>query len=90
MKDFNIPFVPSVNQLVEKTAPYHQKLSKREIECVYYLTRGMTAKEIGKKISLSNRTVESYLENAKSKLGCNRRSELVDRVMELGLLKGFE
>lgn len=57
-------------------------LSKRESECIYYLIRGMTAKQIGKTMGLSNRTVEFYLDNAKSKLNCTNKFELISTIFE--------
>lgn len=62
------------------------KLSPREKECAFYLTRGMTAKEIARKMNISSRTVEFYLLNIKEKLGCVRRSEIVSKCLEDGLL----
>lgn len=57
-------------------------LSKRESQCIYYLVRGMTAKQIGKVTGLSNRTVEFYLDNAKSKLNCCSKFELITKIFE--------
>lgn len=56
----------------------HEAISKREIECLIYLSRGKTAKEIGKIINISPRTVEFYLNNLKSKLKCTYTSQVVD------------
>jgi len=53
------------------------QLSRREHECIYLSLRGKTAKEIGKLLSLSFRTVEDYLNNAKSKLGCLNKRDLI-------------
>lgn len=61
-------------------------LSKRESECAYYLTRGMTMKLIAKTMGLSPRTIEFYIENIKDKLNCNSRSELIARMFEAGLV----
>ncbi len=61
-------------------------LSKRESECAYYLTRGMTMKLIAKTMDLSPRTVEFYIENIKDKLSCNSRSELIAKMFEEGLV----
>ena len=55
-------------------------LTKRETECLYYLTKGETIKEIAIHLHLSPRTVEDYLNNIKSKTGCSRRSELCQLV----------
>jgi DNA-binding CsgD family transcriptional regulator len=51
-------------------------LSKREQECLKYLLQGKTAKEIGAALSISYRTVESYIESIKNKLGCWSKNEL--------------
>lgn len=55
-----------------------QILSCREKECLRMLLQGKTAKETAAKLVLSARTVESYLENMKSKLGCMNKSDLFD------------
>ncbi|MFI5406378.1 MAG: LuxR C-terminal-related transcriptional regulator [Nitrososphaerales archaeon] len=65
--------------------PNEKQLSERETECVFYLLRGMTSKQIGNAIGLSRRTVEAYIENIKIKLNCNKRSEIV----EYGLRSGY-
>lgn len=61
-------------------------LSKRESECIYHLIRGMTAKQIGKTMGLSNRTVEFYLDNAKTKLNCTNKFELISRIFDEKIL----
>jgi DNA-binding CsgD family transcriptional regulator len=54
----------------------HSKLSRRELECVYYTSIDMTAKEIARQLSISPKTVERHLENAKIKLGCRNKAAL--------------
>lgn len=61
-------------------------LTSRQKDCLYYLAKGMTAKEIAAKLSLSSRTVEHYLEAVKVKLQCSSRSELIDKAFELGIV----
>ena len=53
------------------------ELSKREAECIEYLLKGKTNKEIAHLTGLSQRTIESYFDNIKNKLNCNSRSELI-------------
>lgn len=53
-------------------------ISNREAECIAYLSMSRTVKEIALLMKLSPRTVESYLESAKRKLGCWTRSQLVE------------
>ena len=51
-------------------------LSKREQQCLHYLLKGMTAKEIAKILSLSHRTVEEYIANLKIKTSTNHIHDL--------------
>lgn len=55
-----------------------KNLTQRQYDCLYYLARGMTIKEISHELKLSSRTVEHYLETVKNKLNCRTRSELID------------
>jgi len=52
-------------------------LTTREHQCAHYLLNGMTAKEIGKQLDLSPRTIESYIENIKFKLCCRNKVQLI-------------
>jgi DNA-binding CsgD family transcriptional regulator len=61
-------------------------LSKREKDCIYHLMLNKTAKESARLLGLSNRTVESYLDSAKNKLGCSSKSKLVEKALILGAL----
>lgn len=51
-------------------------LSKREIECLNYLSNGKSAKEIGSLLNISNRTVEAHIYKIKHKLHCTKTSQL--------------
>ena len=61
-------------------------ISKRESECLFYILRGKTAKEIAKILHLSPRTVEEYTENLKFKFCCQTKTELVGKAISEGLL----
>jgi DNA-binding CsgD family transcriptional regulator len=58
---------------------YHNpvELSKRELECLFLQLRGRTVKQIAEVLTLSKRTVESYIDNIKAKLGCQNKAELL-------------
>lgn len=56
------------------------KLTQREIQCVYHLLNYKTAVEIGELMNISQRTVETYLDNVKFKLKCESRSELIQKL----------
>jgi len=58
-------------------------LSRRQIECLFHVLRGMTIKEIAICMRLSPRTIEHYLETVKDKLNCKSRSQLVAKVVEI-------
>ncbi len=51
-------------------------LTKRELETCHYLKLGYSAKQIGKLMSLSNRTIENYTDNIKKKLACHNKYAL--------------
>ncbi len=57
-------------------------LSKREMECLKLMVRGKTARETAEIIGLAKRTVESYIENIKFKLGVSRKSELIEKALD--------
>lgn len=66
----------------------YQSFSSREMECLAWLLKGQTARQIGEHLHLSARTVEGYLENIKNKLGCTSKTEIFAQAMlmkELGL-----
>ena len=52
-------------------------LTKRELDCLNNLVLGYSTKEIAKVLGLSPRTVEDYLQNAKDKLRCSKKSEVI-------------
>lgn len=59
-------------------------LSLREEECAHYLLQGLSSKEIGKILGISNRTVEIYLNSLKEKLNCNKTTSLIVKLIKLG------
>ncbi len=62
----------------------HFPLSKRECTCLFYLLRGKTAADIAKLLFISKRTVETHIENIRTKLNCRNKSEIFDKIFELG------
>lgn len=59
------------------------KLTPREKDCLYLYMKGNTTKSIANILGLSNRTIEHYIDNIKSKLGVNKRSELLSLAFNL-------
>jgi DNA-binding NarL/FixJ family response regulator len=64
-----------INTFVEKP------LSDREIEVLYYIIKGWSAKAIGEYLKISKRTVEHYSENIKSKFKTTSKSVVVEKVI---------
>lgn len=61
-------------------------LTERQSECLFFLLRGKTVKEIAKFLNLSPRTVEDHIEALKLKFACQNKHELVAAAIERGLL----
>lgn len=53
------------------------KLSKQQYRCLYFLSHGMTYKEIAREMTLSPRTVEYYMEAIRKKTNLQSKSKLV-------------
>lgn len=63
-------------------------LSKRETECLLHLLEGKSNKEIASQLFISVRTVESYIDSIKTKLGCFNKSELLSKAVQSKLTDG--
>lgn len=59
-------------------------LSLREFECLFFLLRKCTAKEIANIFSLSYRTIEHYIETLKLKFNCKTSIDLIQKAKKLG------
>jgi DNA-binding NarL/FixJ family response regulator len=64
-----------------------QKLSEREREVLALTAEGYSSAEIGKKLFLSPKTVDTYRARLMQKLGLTHRAALVRLALETGLLK---
>ena len=58
-----------------RSDPRISKLSKRELEVLHYLTKGMTNREIAEQTYLAEKTVKNYVSNLLTKMGFHRRIE---------------
>jgi two-component system response regulator NreC len=66
-----------------------QALSNRELDVVRYTALGFTSREIGEKLALSPKTVDTYRQRAMIKLDLEQRSELVQFVLQSDILDDF-
>ncbi|MEX0837332.1 MAG: response regulator transcription factor [Gemmatimonadota bacterium] len=64
-----------------------QALSAREREVLALTAEGFSSREIGEKLFISPKTVDTYRARIMEKLGLGHRSELVRFALEVGLLR---
>lgn len=62
-------------------------LTKRQMDCLYYLVKGMTIKQIANTLNLSPKTVEHYLDAVKVKLKCRNRTELIATALQMPAIR---
>ena len=73
--------------LLERSKKYG--LTGREIEVVSLLSEGITNKEIGNKLFISEYTVENHLRSIYRKMGVTNRTAVVHRLMQMTSTKHF-
>jgi DNA-binding NarL/FixJ family response regulator len=64
----------------------YDKLTDREKDVLRYVAKGFSAPEIGEKLFISPKTVDTYKQRINEKLGLNHRSDYVALALKLGLL----
>lgn len=61
--------------------------TRREAECMVWLLKGKTIKNVATILKLSPRTVEYYMRHMKAKTGCRTKFELIDFVTASDFIK---
>lgn len=61
-------------------------LSRREAECLAWVSRGKSSSDVGAILGLSPRTVDSYLEKVCAKLRVRTRIEAVAKAVRMNLI----
>ena len=64
-------------------------LTLREAQCVYLIMQGSTYPVIGELLSISHRSVEYYMANARSRIGCATRSDLLQLIERSDFLERY-
>ena len=67
-----------------------EKLTQRERDVLTFTVEGFSSSEIGEKLFISPKTVDTYRSRVMEKLGLNHRSELVRFALNAGLLKSAQ
>ncbi|HYV97511.1 MAG TPA: response regulator transcription factor [Gemmatimonadaceae bacterium] len=63
-----------------------ESLTQREKDVLRYVAQGYSAPEIGEKLFISPKTVDTYKQRIQEKLGLSHRAEYVQLALKLGLL----
>lgn len=81
------------SDLIRKAKLYHQSqadmagaLTERELKVLYQAAKGLTNKEIGRVLFVSDRTVQGHLQNIYEKFGVATRTEAVTKALSLQLI----
>ena len=69
----------------ESDGPAVPALTERETEVLRLVAKGLTARQIGERLVLSHRTVESHVQSTLRKLQMHNRAQLVRYAIERGL-----
>jgi DNA-binding NarL/FixJ family response regulator len=64
----------------------YEKLTERERDVLRYIAQGYSAPEIGEKLFISPKTVDTYKQRIQEKMGLAHRSDYVQLALRLGLL----
>lgn len=63
-----------------------ESLTQRERDVLKFVAQGYSAPEIGQKLSISPKTVDTYKQRIQEKLGLSHRAEYVKLALKLGIL----
>ena len=77
--------------LKEDIAPHNEALAdltEREIEIIKLIADGLSNKEIGEKLFISHRTVDTHRTNVMTKLGLHNVAGIVRFAIQNGLISG--
>lgn len=78
----------SLPDVLTDTHADYDGLTERELGILKLVGRGLSNKQIGKELYISDRTVQAHLSNIFSKLGVNSRTEAVMHAVRKGWITG--
>jgi two-component system response regulator NreC len=68
----------------------YEQLSERERDVLLLVAGGYSAAEIGERLAISSKTVETYKQRITEKLGLAHRADYVQLCLRLGLLQATQ
>ncbi len=71
-----VPFTERIEQLRARAGVPPSPLSPRELEVARLVARGLTNKQIGETLFVSERTAENHVQHILLKLGFSNRSQV--------------
>ena len=82
-------YAPQVLKMIASRPPVESQsgLSAREVEIMQMLAEGLSAREIGERLLISSRTVETHKANIMRKLNVKKATHLVKIAFDRGLVK---
>jgi DNA-binding NarL/FixJ family response regulator len=83
---FDDAALEKAEQYRQSVAPLVENLTERERSVLTHVARGLTNKQIGKELFISDRTVQGHLQNIYQKLGVTTRTEAVTAALSRGLI----
>ena len=78
---------PRLIARLTQPAVHGDTLSERELAVLRLAARGLTNKQIGAELAISDRTVQNHLANIYAKLGVASRTEAVTAALQRGLIQ---
>jgi len=58
----------------------------REAQCLHFLLKNCSAEQASKDLRISSKTVEFHIANIKKKLGCSKKSQVVNKAIDIGCI----
>lgn len=76
-----------MKQFEFKIGKITEYFTQREFEVFQNIFVGLSSKQIAKKLSLSPRTVEDYVDNIKRKLQCRYKRNIIEAAIRYGIVE---
>ena len=76
------------DQISEESSSYRfHNLSKREMDVLFLISKGMTNKEISEQLIITERTVKNHVSSILNKLSVNDRTQALIKSLKMGIVE---